>query len=217
MFERLRISTTFTVIILMVVFGKNVYSEECSQILKQSLSKVEKIKDYSAIVETFNKKGKLEETTVYDYKYLSPGYIRMKVIEGRKKGGEVFFDPKAYKVKGCKSVVFKFCKEFNPDDNDIRSIRGVRVFETSLVNILKDTEKNLSKGVCSVKTEGAFDVLEINLGEKDKDVDRIVLKIGKKDFIPYVWEKYGNNQLLYRLSIKNLKTNIGLKLEELAL
>ena len=217
MFDRLRISMKFIIIFLSLIFVKTVYSEECSQILKQSLSKVEKIRDYSAIVETFNRKGKLEETTVYDYKYLAPGYIRMKVIEGKKKGGEVFFDPKAYKVKGCKSVVFRFCKEFNPDDNDIRSIRGVRVFETSLINILKDTERNLSNGVCSVKTEGTFDVLEINLNKKDKDVDRIVLKIGKKDSIPYVWEKYGNNQLLYKLSIKNLKTNTGLKLEDLAL
>lgn len=210
------------ILALLLVFFQNiqiklVYSEDCSYILKRSLSIVQDIRDYSAIVETYNRLGNKEDQRVYDYKYLAPGYIRMKVIEGTNKGGEVFYDPKAKTVKGCKKIVVKVCKTFNPNAPEVKSIRGVKVYETTFYSILKETQGYLDKAYCSVKTEGSYNVVELKLKEKAGDVDTIVVKISRSNNLPIVWEKFGNGTLLYKLTINNLKLNTGIKLEDLVL
>ncbi|MGB9668323.1 MAG: hypothetical protein ACPLSJ_02370 [Thermosulfidibacteraceae bacterium] len=205
-------------VIFVMLFCYNIgYSEDCSSILKQSYNEVKKIKDYKALVETYNRKGNVEDYRVYDYRYLSPGYIRMKVVEGSKKGSEVFYDPSKNVVKGCRKIVVRICKEFNPEDSEVRSIRGVRIYETSMANILEGVGKYLSKSSCSVKEEGTFYVLNLSLKERDGDVDRILLRIGRNNYLPQALEKYGNGVLLYKLTIGNFKKNVNLKFEDMVL
>jgi len=60
------------------------------------------VKDYTCILSSYNRLGDKEEYKTYEYWYLKPGYVRMKVIKGKGKGGEVFYDPHRDKVRGHK-------------------------------------------------------------------------------------------------------------------
>jgi len=186
---------------------------------QQALKAWQGVKGYTCIMESYNRLGDKEEKKTYQYWYLKPGYIRMKVIKGEGKGGEVFFDPTRNKVRGHKGGFFSFIVlTLNPDDKRVVSIRGVRMDQTSFGHILDQLKPYADAGQCKeVKSQG---MKGMECAASDKSYHGDIWKekvIFDGSLMPVVWERYGKDgTLLYRLACKDVKINPGLTLKEIS-
>jgi len=177
------------------------------------------VKDYTCVMDSYNRLGNREEYKTYEYWYLKPGYIRMKVINGKGKGGEVFFDPTRNKVRGHKGGFFSFVVlTLEPTDKRVTSIRGVRVDQTSFGYILDQLKPYVEAGQCKVIEENGMKGLECTATDKayfgDIWKEKIIMD---NSLMPVVWERYGKDgTLLYKLVCKGVKLNSGLTLKDVA-
>jgi len=185
----------------------------------RSLKAWQGVRDYTCTMESYNRLGDEEEYKTYEYRYLKPGYIRMKVIKGKGKGGEVFFDPTRKKARGHKGGFFSFIVlTLDPSDKRIVSIRGVRVDQTSFGYILDQLKPYMDAGECRVIEERDMQGLECSAASKSYHGDiwrEKVLLDGS--LMPVVWERYGKDgTLLYSLKCTDVRLNSGLTLKEVA-
>jgi len=177
------------------------------------------VKDYTCTMESYNRLGDKEEYKTYQYWYLRPGYICMKVIKGKGKGGEAYYDPKLKKVRGHKGGFFSFVKlTLKPDDKRVTSIRGVRVDQTTFGYILSQLKPYMEAGQCKVLDEQGMKGLSCAAWDKayhgDIWKEKVLLD---QSLMPVVWERYGKDgTLLYRLVCKDVKLNSGLTLKDVA-
>ncbi len=202
-------------IICILAFAGVLFAQECTSIISDALKRWEDIKDYSCQLYTYNRAGKEEDERVYEYKFMKPNYVYMKVLKGKSKGAKVFYDPNKNKVKGCKKVLFTVCRTFDPSAKKVTSIRGVKVYETSFGYILNTAKAYLEKGKpCRVYKEGDYTVVEL---ETDTPIFQDIVK--EKLFFdstgfPVKWERYAKDGLVYKLVCTNVKINSGLTLED---
>jgi hypothetical protein len=128
---------------------EGVPQSKAREIYDGALKAWEGVKDYTCIMESYNRLGDKEEYKTYEYWYLKPGYIRMKVIKGKGKGGEAYYDPKLNKVRGHKGGFFSFVKlTLKPDDKRVTSIRGVRIDQTTFGYILGQLKPYMDANQC---------------------------------------------------------------------
>jgi len=177
------------------------------------------VEDYTCVMESYNRLGDKEEYKTYEYWYLKPGYIRMKVVKGKGKGGEVFFDPKRNKVRGHKGGFFSFIVlTLDPSDKKVTSIRGVRMDQTSFGYILSRLKPYMETGQCQEFTEGGKKGLDCAAKGRSHhgDIwrDKVVFD---ERLMPVVWERYGKDGvLLYKLVCRDVRLNSGLTLKDVA-
>jgi len=175
------------------------------------------IKDYTCILSSYNRLGDKEEYRTYEYWYLKPGYVRMKVIKGKGKGGEAFYDPHRHKVRGHKGGFFSFVVlTLEPTDKRVTSIRGARVDETTFGYILSQLKPYIDHGQCEV-AQGNFVTVSCKSPvpyHGDIFSEKVVFN---NQLFPVVWERYGKDgTLLYRLECKDVRINKGLTYEEIS-
>ncbi len=193
--------------------------EDPKGLYQQALEAWQGVKDYTCVMESYNRLGDKEEYKTYEYWYLKPGYIRMKVVKGKGKGGEVFFDPKKNKVRGHKGGFFSFIVlTLNPDDKKVTSIRGVRVDQTTFGYILFQLKPYVEAGECQMlegrERKGLTCTAQGQSYHGDIWKDKVVFD---ESMMPVVWERYGKDgTLLYRLVCKDVKLNTGLTLKNVA-
>ena len=190
------------------------------QLYDQSLRAWQGVKDYTCVMESYNRLGNKEEYKTYEYWYLKPGYIRMKVIKGKGKGGEAYYDPKLNKVRGHKGGFFSFVKlTLKPDDKRVTSIRGVRIDQTTFGYILSQLKPYMEKGECKAIEDQGMKGLECSAtdGAYHGDIWREKVLLDGESFMPVVWERYGKDgTLLYKLVCRDVKLNSGLTLKDVA-
>ncbi len=192
---------------------------ETQGLYNQALKAWQGVKDYTCTMESYNRLGDKEEKKTYRYWYLKPGYIRMKVIKGKGKGGEVFFDPTRNKVRGHKGGFFSFIVlTLEPTDKRVVSIRGVRVDQTSFGYILDQLQPYVKAGECKELNSKGIKRIECAASAKayhgDIWKEKVLLD---NSLMPVLWERYGKDgTLLYRLSCTDLKLNTGLTLQEIS-
>ncbi len=192
---------------------------EAQGLYNQALKAQQGVKDYTCTMESYNRLGDKEEKKTYRYWYLKPGYIRMKVIEGKGKGGEVFFDPTRNKVRGHKGGFFSFIVlTLEPTDKRVVSIRGVRVDQTSFGYILDQLKPYVKAGECKEFNSKGIKRIECSASTKayhgDIWKERVLLD---NNLMPVLWERFGKDgTLLYRLSCTDVKLNTGLTLQDIS-
>ncbi len=207
----------FSLIFLWIFIAANA-SEQCSEIIKSSFEKWQKVKDYTCTMYAYNRKGNEEDVRLYEYKFLKPNYVYMKVLEGRSKKAKVFYDPVKDKVKGCKKILWGYiCKTFDPSDKKVTSIRGAKVYESSMGYILDEAKSLLPSGVaCLVKDGDNFVVLEFSSSAPfEQDVSRLKVYIDKSMGLPVKWEKFAGELLVNKVELRDVKLNLGLTLKDL--
>ena len=100
-------------------------------------SSFDSIQDYTCILESFIRKGDKTEERTYEYRYMKPGWVYMKILEGDNKGAVVIYNPKTEKVRARKGGILGSIKlTFDPTDKKVLSIRGHRVDESHIGAIL---------------------------------------------------------------------------------
>ena len=213
-----------TVLILVFIFSfcftsVSMAQEGAQGIYRQALAAWQGVKDYSCVMESYNRLGDEEEYKTYQYWYLKPGYIRMKVVKGRGKGGEVFYDPTRDKVRGHKGGFFSFVVlTLEPNDRKVTSIRGVRVDQTSFGYILSQLRPYMDAGQCKKiemeKMKGFVCTAQKQSHHGDIWKDKVFLNGG---LLPVMWERYGKDgTLFYKLVCRSVKINSGFTLNDVA-
>ena len=210
------IGVTFLFIFIWVFAMANA-SESCSSILKQAFEKWGRVEDYTCTMEAYNRKGDQEDTRVYLYKYMKPGYVYMYVLEGKSRKAKVYYDPHRNMVKGCKKVLFYICLDFKPTDPKVTSIRGATVPESTMGYIIEHVKELISKGLsCAVQDSGDYKVLVLSSSKPFEGGDVTTMKVwmDKALMLPVRWERYAGGQLVNRVVLKDVKINTGLTKED---
>ena len=210
------IMLSFLIIFIFIFVSANA-SEQCSSILKQCISKWENVKDYQCVLDAYNRKGDEEDKRVYEYKFMKPNFVYMKVLEGKSKKAKVYYNPETGKVRGCKHTFLGYiCLNFDPSNPKVTSIRGAKVYESTIGFILDQVSQALSKGAsCQVEQKGEFIVMHLKSSEPFvEDVNEMMVYVDKKIGLPVKWEKYSNSVLVNMLVLKDVKFNVGLTKED---
>ena len=189
---------------------------DCRSLLNEGYKRWEKVKDYTCVLEAYNRKGNLEDIRVYDYKFMKPNYVYMKVIKGKNKNAKVYYDPTTNKVKGCKKIIFYICKTFDPSDKKVTSIRGAKVYESSMGFALDNVRAFLDAGAtCALTPKDNCMLLHLKSSKPVlDDVDEMKVCIDKGTGLPVWWEKYAKGVLVNRLVLRDVKMNVGLSVKD---
>lgn len=167
------------------------------------------LRDYTAKMESKTyKDGKLEYK-LYLQKYMRPGFIYMKVLQGANRGGVAVYHPEKKKVRVKKGPIRLW---LSPNDRRLRSPLGHRITESHIpwfVKRLDDRARLLSEGTLFGRK---VYVLEQPLSPtKNYGAVRAKYWIDAQLFLPLMVIDYDDKGKIVRaVKFKDLKTNVGL-------
>ena len=161
-------------------------------------------------------KGKQVDDRVYDYRFMKPKWIYMKVVEGKNKGAVIVYNPETKMIRGHRGGILSIIKlTLKPTDKRVVSIRGHRADETDFGTILSRLTEYINdtlaqyKGIDKVDNTPAW-VIEANGIDSLRyyGAVREVLWIGL-DGYPLKFEHYNKDGILiYRVIYKDLKVDV---------
>jgi len=181
------------------------------------------LSDYRCTVYSKELGPKGYQEGVYEYWFLKPGWIRVKVIEGPKKGSRAVYNPNTGKVTGRLGGVLGFLSiTTDPWDKRVLSPRGIPITEGTFGSILADWKSHLSQGKVWFEGERTVDGVACwVLGAKDLDPGKNFGSVKKylyirKDLkLPYLTVDYdAEDREVIRAYFRNLRVNTGLKPED---
>ena len=184
------------------------------------------VDDYTCIIESYIRKGDKEEIRTYDYKFMKPGWVRMKIIKGDDMGAVVVYNPEINKVRAKKGGILGIVKlTLDPSNKRVVSIRGHRVDNSHFGAILKRWEDYLKKAEVSYKGLNEFEGREGHFFEalkcdtlKYHGTYRELLWLDRDTHLPLGFEQFdGNGILIHRVIYENTKINVRLKKEDFKL
>ncbi|MCD6087527.1 MAG: DUF1571 domain-containing protein [Candidatus Hydrothermae bacterium] len=189
-------------------------------------SSFDSILDYTCILESFVRKGDKKEVRTYEYRYMKPGWVYMKILKGDNKGAVVIYNPETGKVRARKGGILGAIKlTFDPTDKKVLSIRGHRVDESHMGAILNRWLDYLTRAKVEYKGETTVDSLKGPLLEatecdtaKYHGTWKEILLLDADNHLPVLIEQFDRSgKLIHRVRIKDLKLNTGLKKEDFKL
>jgi outer membrane lipoprotein-sorting protein len=184
------------------------------------------INDYTCIIESYIRKGEKEEIRTYDYRFMKPGWVRMKIIKGDNKGAVVVYNPTTKKVRARKGGILGVVKlTFDPTHKRVVSIRGHRVDRSHFGAILERWEDYFKRAEVEYKGVGDFEGKEGFLFEalncdtlKYHGTYRELLWLDKNTHLPMGFEQYDEGgTLIHRVIYREIKWNVGLNEEDFKL
>lgn len=182
---------------------------DVSQIVSDIKKKASDIKDYTATMEskTPTKDGKVEYK-LYLQKYMRPGFVYMKVIEGKNRGGVAVYNPNTHKVRAKKG----FLKvTLSPDDKRLRSPVGHRIYESHIIYFVEriNSAEFLSEG--TLRGRKVY-IIKVPLDpEKNYGATYSKYWIDADRLLPLLIIDYTQDGKKVRMvKFKNIKINLGL-------
>ena len=178
------------------------------------------IKNYECTLVSEVWKDDKKEYKVYEYHYVHPDFVKMKVLKGDSKGGEAYYDPESGKVRARKTGLFSVIRlTLDPDNKKVTSIRGHKITETSFfyyykkwkdyttyANVYRDT---LDNGHVLLVAEGLKP-------EENYGAVRATLEFNPETWLPLKLEEYdANGKLIHRVVYQDIRINTGEKPEDL--
>ena len=167
------------------------------------------LKDYTSRMESKTYKDGKMEYKLYQHKYLRPGFIFMKVVKGKNKGGVAVYNPYKKKVRAKKGFIKVW---LSPDDRRLRSPVGHRIYESTIpwfVDRLDTRAKFLHEGTLFGRR---VYVLEQPL-DPSKNYGAVKAKywIDAEMNLPLQISDYGSDGKVIRtVKYRRLRVNVGL-------
>jgi hypothetical protein len=170
--------------------------------------------DYTCTLHSFIKLGDEVEDRTYEYRFMKPGWVYMKIVEGKDKGARVRFNPSTQKVLGAKGGFISFIKKsFDVDDPTVRSMRGHRVTESNWGLFVERGRRYLEEGTFELLERDTLDGLETFLIEltveeplDEQDVMKEFWWVSVQDTLPVQFEEYDpEGNLARRIRIFDLE------------
>jgi outer membrane lipoprotein-sorting protein len=189
------------------------------QIIEQLEGLWNEINDYTCTLYSYIQKEGEEDIRTYDYRFMKPGWVYMKIIDGRDKGARVRYDPNTGKVTGAKGGFISFIKKtFDVDDPTVRSIRGHRVNETHMGMFIERARDYLEFGTVKFEGTETLEGQDVYVFEfrrdtppEESDIVRERWWIDVVDILPVQFEEYDVSGKVARMNkIEDLRFNQGL-------
>ncbi|MEO0144319.1 MAG: hypothetical protein ABIL49_00135 [candidate division WOR-3 bacterium] len=179
-----------------------------NEILENTMKSWQNVKDYSSVLYSWTAKDKEVELKEYQHRYLSPGYIYLKVIKGG--SGEACYDPNTKKAKGRK---FGITLTLDPEtDKRIQSIRGDRIYHAGMLKTIERIKTYKDIQLIGEKTIDNIKVYEISAKIEPSQnflADKEIIFIRQDNFLPYGYIQYKGNIKVKEVYWRNLKINNG--------
>jgi len=178
--------------------------------------------DYTCIVESYEKLGEKEDFHAYEFRYMKPGWIWMKIIKGKNKGSQVAYNPFKNKVRAKKGGILGVVKlTLDPSNKKVVSIRGYQVNQSDFGYHLKRWEEYLKNYTVTVKIDTLEGKEAIRLDatgidpEKYGDTYSETIWLYPENFLMLKLEARDKNGVVFHRAVyKNVKINQGLTEEE---
>ncbi|MEO0202834.1 MAG: hypothetical protein ABIL37_03820 [candidate division WOR-3 bacterium] len=181
-----------------------------NEILENTIKSWQNVKDYKADLYSWTAKGKEVELKEYEHKYLSPGYVYLKVIKGG--SGEACYDPTTKKAKGRRLGI---TLTLDPEtDKRIQSIRGDKIYHAGMLKTIERIKTYNDVQLVGEKVIDNIKVYEISAKidpSQNFSADKEVIFIREDNFLPYGYIQYISNTKVKEVYWKNLKINNGYK------
>ena len=220
---------TFAIVSLLFAQGQEDVAEEIqsgpdpSQIFGRMETLWSDLHDYTCVLHSYIEFEEETDDRTYEYRYMKPGWVYMKIVAGKDKGARVRYDPVENKVSGAKGGIISFIKKsFDIDDPTVRSVRGHRVNESNWGLFVERAKGYFEAGSVSFTgtdtlTEGETFVLEF-AAEDPRDeigVARETWWISAQDTLPVQFEEYDvDGEFIRRINIRDLKFDQNLTEED---
>lgn len=191
-------------------------------ILSLFRSKWDSLRDYTCIVESYERLGRKKDFHRYEFLYLKPGWIWMKVIEGKNKGGIASYNPFTKKVRGKKGGILGVVKlTLAPTNKRVISLRGYRVDQSDFGTHLKRWEEYMKNYNVTLKMDTLLgqdvyrlDATGIDPAKYDSTVSETIW-ISPKNFLPLKLEARGKGGIVFHRAVyRDVKINQGLTEED---
>ncbi|MFO8062624.1 MAG: hypothetical protein R6U31_06820 [bacterium] len=179
------------------------------------------INDYTCRLHNDLVKGSETSSTVWEYRYLEPGYIYMESIEGDRLGSKAFYDPETEKTTGRRGGMLRFVKLTLPLTNSlVQNIRGITIAESPWFHVMERLERILKSDTEVTTGETDLDTLTADYIEvKGIPVEEFGFTRAKILFAPsgriIGFKHYENGVMVEDVLYKDVKINTGLKKEDL--
>ncbi len=189
-------------------------------LLTQIQSRLSEIRDYTCTFESYERLDKKTQDRTYEFKYMAPGWIRMKIIKGDNKGAEVAYNPETKKVRAHKGGLLSAIKlTLDPSDKKVTSLRGYKITDAPFPALIEMLQEALQDaGNATVTQEGEQWVLvidQIQHPDNFHGTSKFEVKIGTDDLFPREVLQYdAEGNLIKRLTYQNIKVNVGLSQED---
>ncbi len=172
------------------------------------------VRDYTCVMEVYERKGRKERFRVYKYSFMRPKWIKMIVIEGSDKGGKAAYNPENGKVYARKpGLAGKIRIKLSPDNPLVKSLRGTKITESDFGYLLLEIKNGRQLKVIGDTTINGKQVVGINF-LKPNGINTTIYFDKTSHFPVYLVEKDSTGQLIHWVKYRNLKVNVGLKKED---
>lgn len=176
------------------------------------------IESYTCKLDSYAKgKDGKEEHKVYEYAFVQPGYVKMKVIQGG--AGEVFYDPTTGKARGRKPGLLSVVRlTLDVNDPRIRSVRGHRVDETSWFYLLDSWKTYVDKAESLALQQKGDTLLLEAWGIPPNPYDEVAMRLflSASSHLPLQFEALDSTgAVVHRVIYDDVTLNPGLKPEDL--
>lgn len=207
--------------IVILILGINLIGVTPDSLFKMVEQRLVGINDYTCTLRSYERKNSKEQSRVYEYRYLKPGWVWMKIIEGDNKGAVVGYNPNTRKVRAHKGGILSLIKiTTTPEDNRVKSLRGHRIDQSDFLSVLERMTRASSEAestfVESINTFWVLRILNIANPEEFLGASTLVFTVDKNTLLPVMVEEFdANNDLIKRVEYKNIKIDVGLSTSDL--
>lgn len=202
--------------IVTLILGLNLVGVTPDSLFKMMEERLKGINDYTCTLTSYEREDSKEQYRVYEYRYMSPGWVWMKIIDGDNKGAVVAYNPNTGKVRAHKGGILSVIKiSTTPDNNRVKSMRGHRIDHSHfpavldrMVNASKEAESTV---VETLSTSWVVHIQNIANPEKFLGASTLIMTVDKTSLLPVKVEEFDANQnLVKRVEYKDIKVNVGL-------
>ncbi len=173
------------------------------------------VSDCFARLSSFTAAGDKTQRQTMDYYYVRPGWIYMKITDGKGKGSRILYNPQTEQVLVRPGGLLGGIKlKFSPDNPRVQSIRGHRIPENNIGYMISRWRYYLNNCRVSLQQTDSTIILEAVGADTSlyHGTYREILIWDKSNFFPLHFEQYDRaGNLIHSVDMSDFKVNSGLK------
>ncbi|MCD6417500.1 DUF1571 domain-containing protein [bacterium] len=202
-------------LIISLLYGQKIPSSSADSILAEMSHRWNEILDCTCEMETYIKKGEVEQHRISEYKFKKPQCIWMKIISGDNAGAQIIYNPLRKKVIAKSGGFIGIIPiSVSPENSMVRSIRGHRFDENHIGHIIERWKYYAGNYIVSFEENDTIYIMQVDSVDTSRfyGTFREKLTIDKTTLFPIMFEQYNaNNELINEVIIRNVHINVGLK------
>jgi outer membrane lipoprotein-sorting protein len=179
-------------------------------------ARLDGLTDYQCVLRTETKSGTRVERGEFQLWYRRPGYLRLRVVEGRRRGSEFVMGVDGTLRGRHGGLLRAFSRRLSRGDPSLRSLRGQPAWELDFGSFLRAMEERMSQpGSRSIlHPAGGGDpevILEVRYRSPGGEALRDIWGIDPRDWLLRRGDVFEGDQRVDHVEFTNIRTDVGLK------